>query len=1253
MSETDRRDEPASSAARREAARETTSAGSGIDAPAASPPAEETALQYGANAWLIEEIYHQFREFPDSVGEVWQHFLKDHPPRTELKSGDRLGGTEPAPAPPASAARAASVPSPVSSPPNSLLSPREPLPAPGMPAVLSKSVQPLRGPSARIVENMEESLRIPTATSVRDVPVRLLEENRRIINQVLAETSRGKLSFTHLIGFALVKALKAHPAMTASFVEIEGTPHRVFPEHIHLGLAVDHERKDGTRTLLVPNIKSADTMSFAEFFLAYDNAIAKVREKRISPDDFAGTTATLTNPGMIGTGHSIPRLMAGQGLIVATGAIDYPAEYQSADPRTLASLGIGKIMTVTSTYDHRVIQGAESGMFLRTLDRLLSGDQGFYDEIFASLSIPYEPVAALRDQNPYAEPSTSGLVQKEAKVLQLINMYRVRGHLIANLNPLSQSILSNAELDPEYYGLTVWDYDREFITGGTPSDKRMTLREILETLRETYCQTIGIEYMHIQDPDQKGWIRERVEGVPRSAWMDASGKLRILDQLNHAEAFEKFLHQKYVGHKRFSLEGAETLIPVLDALFTRAIRLGITEAVIGMAHRGRLNVLVNILGMSFGRIFREFEGNLDPDSLDGSGDVKYHLGATGAHQSPDGGTLELTLASNPSHLEAVDPVVEGMARAKQDFSDDTQRSRGLPVLIHGDAAFAGQGVVAETLNLSNLKGYRTGGTVHIVVNNGIGFTTAPVDARSTVYPTDVARMVQAPIFHVNGNDPEACVHVVELALEFRQQFKKDVVVDMLCFRRHGHNESDEPAFTQPIMVRAIKNMRSVRVLYTESLTRRGEIGQAQADEALKNFHELLQQAFTATHDSGPPKPILPKDPMKDDAKASVPTGVELADLEFVLERVSTPPRDIVVHPKLEKLLEVRARMIKDDSIDWATAEALAFGSILLEGTSVRLSGQDSRRGTFSQRHAVLIDQNDGRERIPLAELREKAGRFTVYDSLLSEYAVMGFEYGYSVAAPQTLVLWEAQFGDFGNGAQIIIDQFLSSSYEKWKQGSGLVLLLPHGFEGQGPEHSSARLERFLTLCAKKNMRVAIPTTAAQYFHVLRRQTHQKPQKPLIVMTPKSLLRAASAKSKIEEFTGGSFQLILDDRVRDPNAQLLLLCSGKVAYDLMNHREAHGVKGHAIIRVEQLYPFPTADLLEILRGYPEAREVRWVQEEPMNMGAWNYMLTKLRDRLPATHRLSFAGRPPSGSPATGSQAMHALEQEYLVQQAFYT
>jgi 2-oxoglutarate dehydrogenase E1 component len=991
-------------------------------------------------------------------------------------------------------------------------------------------------------------------------------------------------------------------------------------------------------------------MEFSAFFAAYNEILRKVYANQITPEDFANTTVSLTNPGTIGTVHSVPRLMPGQGLIVATGAIDYPPEYQAADPRTIARLGISKVMTVTSTYDHRVIQGAESGLFLQALHKLLLGEENFYDELFASMKIPYHAVRLTRDINPILEGSDA-LIEKQAHVLQLINIYRVRGHLIANINPMSTEAPSHKELDPERYGLTLWDYDREFITGGLAGKQRATLREILDILREAYCQTIGVEYMHIQEPEQKEWIQARVEGMPRAKWLDRAAKKRILAKLNEGEAFERFLHTKYVGHKRFSLEGAETLIPMLDALNLHASKHEIAEVVIGMAHRGRINVLANILGKKYGEIFLKFEDNPDPNSREGTGDVKYHLGAHGVLESAEGKQVKIELAPNPSHLEAVDPVVEGVVRAKQDILGDAEHKRVLAVLVHGDAAFAGQGVVAETLNLSALHGYRTGGTVHLVINNGIGFTTSPVDARSSVYATDVAKMVQAPIFHVNGNDPEACVRVIELALAFRQAFQKDVVIDMICFRRHGHNEGDEPSYTQPLMYARIKDMRSVRKLYTEILIKRGELSLAEAEQVLNDFQARLEEAFKTTQENLTPKVTAPNEPPLDKVLPLIPTGVGRETLDEIAFALSNFPNDFNVHPKLAKQLAARGTMLDEDAVDWGTAESLAFGSLLLEGIPIRLSGQDSQRATFSQRHAVLVDYYNEKEFTPLNHIRERQEKLMVYDSLLSEYAVLGFDYGYSVARPEALTLWEAQFGDFMNGAQIIIDQFLSSAEDKWGQTSGLVLLLPHGFEGQGPEHSSGRIERFLTLCAEENMRVTMPTTAAQYFHLLRSQKHAGIRKPLVVMTPKSLLRANAAKSTAADFTEGGFQILLNDPNPPANPKRFLLCSGKVSYDLLDYRRHNNLDDTLIVRLEQMYPFPFEDLRELLRRYPNATDFRWVQEEPRNMGAWSFVQTRLKYVLTPSHRLAYAGRVPSASPATGSARVHQLEQERLVRQAF--
>ncbi len=1137
----------------------------------------------------------------------------------------------------------------------------------------------MRGAAARIALNMEASLSVPTATSVRTVPAKLLEVNRAILNQHLARTSGGKVSFTHLIGFAAVRALQAVPVLNSSFLpdlDGSGKPGVDHHDHVGLGLAVDLEKSDGTRTLLVPVIREAEGLDFRGFVIAYEDLVRKVHTGKATPDDFAGATVTLTNPGTLGTVQSVPRLMPGQGVIVGVGALGYPAEFQAADRRSLAEIGVGPVVTLTSTYDHRIIQGAESGMFLTYMTECLTGQHGFYESVFAAMDVPYEPVRWQADVN--AGDSEHLRLVKQVHVQSLINMYRVRGHLIADLDPLSAEPRPlHPELDPTTYGLTLWDLDREFVVDGLAGRDTLTLGEALDLLRDAYCRTLGIEYMHIQDPEQKRWIQQHTEGVP--ATLDPVEQRHILDRLNAAEAFERFLHSKYVGQKRFGLEGAESTIVILDAVLEEAAEAGTSEAVLGTAHRGRLNILGNIVGKSYGEIFREFEGDLDPNSVQGSGDVKYHKGATGKFVGRSGGELSLTLASNPSHLEAVDPVVEGMVRAKQDMLSGDLCFDVLSVLVHGDAAFAGQGVVAETLELSQLTGYRTGGTVHVVINNQLGFTTAPESARSSLYPTDVAKMVQAPVFHVNGDDPEACLRAARLAFGFRQQFHKDVVIDLVCYRRHGHNEGDDPSYTQPRMYAIIDSKRSVRKLYTESLVRRGDITLEDAERALEDFQARLQVALDETRQTAPPRPaVLPTPPPPPVPGLPVPTGVGRDELERLVVAATAVPEGFTVHPKLLRQFENRARLVADGEVDWALGEALALGSVLLEGTDVRLSGQDTRRGTFSQRHSVLVDYHTGEEWVPLAHLPgEGVGRFGVYDSLLSEYAALGFEYGYSVESPEALVAWEAQFGDFANGAQIIIDNFFVSAEDKWGQRSGLVLLLPHGYEGQGPEHSSARIERFLTLCARDNMRLAQPTTAAQYFHLLRSQVRGLGRRPLVVFTPKSLLRARQSRSPLDDLTVGSFAEVVHDPATvaaadgpggapplDSEAvRRVLLCSGKVAFDAMARRDAllGGEAGLpapgidpaavAVVRVEQLYPWPEEALAAVLGQYPNADQVVWVQEEPENMGAWSFAHGRLHRLLRDRFTLSHVSRSESASPATGSAALHHLEQEDLLLRAF--
>jgi len=1194
---------------------------------------------YGANIAFIEELYEKYRSNPDAVSATWREFFRDYDPQVEEEEEQVV----------AVASGGGQAPSPVPPPPV-----RAAEPAPRPTAVPSdRNAVPLRGAASKIVQNMEASLGVPTATSIRNIPVKVLEENRRVINNHLALTGQTKSSFTHIIAWAIVKALKAHPRMNSAFTTQDGNPARIDREDVNLGIAIDIERKDGSRSLLVPNVKRAQALDFAGFLKAYNDVVRKARNSTLEISDFEGTTISLTNPGTIGTVASVPRLMPTQGTIIATGQIDYSAEYSAADPSVLADLGISKVMTMTSTYDHRVIQGAESGAFLAAVHELLLGGNDFYDEIYRDLRIPYEPQRWGQDRAREGKDAMA----RQASTLQMINAYRVRGHLLADLDPLEYKVGSHPELNPAFYGLTIWDLDREFVCGGLCGKQTAKLRDILDTLRETYCGKIGPEYMHIQETVQKKWLQDRMEPTRNKQALDLPTKRRILMKLNDAESFEKFLHTKYVGHKRFSMEGAESVIPMLDFLFNEATADGVQESVIGMAHRGRLNVLANTLGKSYEKIFNEFEGDIDPNTTQGSGDVKYHLGADGIHQTPGGAHLTLTLASNPSHLEAVDPIVEGMVRAKQKLIGDKNRAWVLPVLIHGDAAFAGQGVVAETLNLSQLRGYRTGGTIHLVINNQIGFTTGPEAARSSMYATDVAKMVQAPIFHVNGDDPEACIRAIKLAYDFRQQFHKDVVIDMICYRRHGHNEGDEPSLTQPRMYKAIKEHRSVRKIYTETLLRKGDIDPQEAESWLNQFQAKLQEAFDRTR--GEDAPPTDSDPLYTDEDItgfqkdpSPDTSVPREQLARVGDALTASPADFQLHPKLKPIIAKRRAMADGkEPMDWGFAEQLAFGSLLLDGYRVRLSGQDSGRGTFSHRHAILFDYVSGRGYVPLNSLATKTSPevdFAVYDSLLSEYGVVGFEYGYSVADPAALVMWEAQFGDFMNGAQIVIDQFISSAEEKWGQHSGLVMLLPHGYEGQGPEHSSARMERFLTLCAEGNMQVIYPTTPAQYFHALRRQMKNDPRKPLIVMTPKSLLRHPMAVSTLDELSSGRFEPVLAER-DVANADRVVLTTGKVYYDLKAARDKANANV-AIIRVEQLYPFPQPMIADALRAHANASDVLWVQDEPRNMGAWPFLHERVMSLLGPNQKLQYVGRPVAAAPATGSHHRHEDQQAALVRAA---
>ncbi|MEV6110140.1 multifunctional oxoglutarate decarboxylase/oxoglutarate dehydrogenase thiamine pyrophosphate-binding subunit/dihydrolipoyllysine-residue succinyltransferase subunit [Streptomyces sp. NPDC051940] len=1231
----------------------------------------DPATAFGPNEWLVDEIYQQYLQDPNSVDRAWWDFFADYKPNAATAAAPAETSAAapaaapavqaPAPVTPAPAPAAPVQPAPVRAP--AAAAPAErPAPAPkpqpkaAEPAGTGPEMITLKGPSAAVAKNMNASLEMPTATSVRAVPVKLLFDNRIVINNHLKRARGGKVSFTHLIGYAMVQAMKLMPSMNHSFLEKDGKPTLVKPEHVNLGLAIDLVKPNGDRQLVVAAIKKAETLDFFEFWQAYEDIVRRARNNKLTMDDFTGVTCSLTNPGGIGTVHSVPRLMPGQSVIMGVGAMEYPAEFQGTSQDTLNKLGISKVMTLTSTYDHRVIQGAASGEFLRIVANLLLGENGFYDDIFQALRIPYEPVRWLKD----IDASHDDDVTKAARVFELIHSYRVRGHVMADTDPLEYRQRKHPDLDITEHGLTLWDLEREFAVGGFAGKSMMKLRDILGVLRDSYCRTTGVEYMHIQDPKQRKWLQERIERPHTKP--EREEQLRILRRLNAAEAFETFLQTKYVGQKRFSLEGGESVIPLLDAVIDAAAEARLDEAVIGMAHRGRLNVLANIVGKSYAQIFREFEGNLDPRSMHGSGDVKYHLGASGTFTGLDGEQIKVSLTANPSHLEAVDPILEGVSRAKQDIigkggTDFTV----LPIALHGDAAFAGQGVVAETLNMSQLRGYRTGGTVHVVINNQVGFTAPPESARSSMYATDVARMIEAPIFHVNGDDPEAVVRVARLAFEFRQAFNKDVVIDLICYRRRGHNESDNPEFTNPQMYSLIDKKRSVRKLYTESLIGRGDITMEEAEQALQDFQGQLEKVFTEVRDASEAPAAVQVPPALPEFPVTVDTAISQEVVKRIAESQVNIPDGVTVHRRLQPQLQRRAAMVEDGTIDWGMGETLAIGSLLLEGTPVRLAGQDSRRGTFGQRHAVLVDQVTGEDYTPLNYLADGQARYNVYDSLLSEYAAMGFEYGYSLARPESLVMWEAQFGDFVNGAQTVVDEFISSAEQKWGQTSGVTLLLPHGYEGQGPDHSSARIERFLQLCAQNNMTVAMPSLPSNYFHLLRWQVHNPHHKPLIVFTPKSMLRLKAAASKADEFTTGGFQPVIGDSSVDPAAvRKVVFCSGKVYYDLDAERQKRGVQDTAIIRIERLYPLPAEEIQAKLAKYSNAEKFVWAQEEPANQGAWPFIALNLIDHLdlvlgsqpaPSGDRLHRVSRPASSSPAVGSAKRHQAQQATLAAEVF--
>jgi multifunctional 2-oxoglutarate metabolism enzyme len=1219
-----------------------------------------TTSDFGLNATYVEALKAQWKQDPQSVSEEWRVYFSQNSSITLSGPAAVPAGQSPQTGADKKGSSGRDDDRKVKNQFAELVGPDDVL-------------EPIRGIASKIAENMEASLAVPTATSTRTVPVKVLEENRRIINRHLLDAAYSKSSFTHIVAWALVRAIQEVPSMNNGYVANDGQPTKIRRAGVHLGLAIDVPGRDGTRSLVVPNLKNAEKLNFREFCDGYNDLVRRARKGKLGLDDFLGTTVSLTNPGGLGTAASHPRLMAGQGTIIAMGSIGYPAEYEATAPEIMSSLGIGKVMALTSTYDHRVIQGAESGAFLKYVHELLNGEHSFYESIFLDLGIPHHPHRLLTDRRIGTRTLGDAYsdTERAMKVGQLIHAFRVRGYLLANVDPLDLNPRDHPELNIEEYGLTIWDLDRPFLTLGVLPTETAPFREILESLRDAYCRQMGVEYMYMNDPQERGWIQKRVE-LQRDTF-ETREKRSILQKLYQAQLFERFLHKRYMGHKRFSVEGAETLIPMLDQGLASAASHGVTDMIIGMPHRGRLNVLANIMGKSYEAIFAEFE-DVDAKTSQGSGDVKYHLGARGIYRwqgkTNDFGVFEerdvrVELACNPSHLEAVNPVVLGQARARQDLVGDRERTKVVPVILHGDAAFSCQGVVYECLQMSALQGFRVGGAIHIIVNNQIGYTTGPEKARSSTNASDIARAIAAPVFRVNGDDPESCVRAMRMAFDYRMRFKKDVVIDMVCYRRYGHNEGDEPSFTQPILYKAIGSHEPVREQYSSLLLRRKDLSEENVSNIENETFRALEKAFGAIQEqgsdavpeSGPHRPGK----YDGDAEKDPITAVDMDTLIRIGQKITYDPETIEIHPRVRKhILDKRKRSFLNPEdparldVDFGLAEILAYGSLLLEGVPVRMSGQDCGRGTFAHRHAVMHDINDGKPYIPLNYLdktRDEGeeewhpSRFRIYDSPLSEEAVLGFEYGYSVAHPDALVLWEAQFGDFFNGAQIQVDQFLTSGEAKWAQKSRVTMLLPHGYDGQGPEHSSARVERFLQQCAEENMRVAICSNTAQMFHLVRRQAKQA-KKPLILFTHKSLLRSEAAASPLEDFATGTFQPILVDSVEnDETVDRLVFCCGKIYWDLKLEQEKRRAENPEIgknicfVRVEQLYPFPQSAVQKLLQRFPAARRM-WVQEEPRNMGAFDFMYLvfhRMREEL------GFVGRPESASPATGSARRHKAQQ----------
>src|SRR5256884_4256760 len=1147
----------------------------------------------------------------------------------------------------------------------------------GLPDVTAGSAVPaqsptgsiaLRGAAAALVKYMEESLQVPTATSFRTVRVDVLDQRRRQLNQAMQAAGRPeKLSYTHLIAFAITRAVKDVPSMAITFDRIDGTPARI-ARGVHLGLAVDVQRQDGSRMLLVPVIRDADRLDFAAFRDQYETLVPQARIGKLVADDLAGATIVLTNPGGIGTVASVPRLMKGQGTIVATGAIGYPPEFTAIADSGLRQLGVSKVMTMTSTYDHRVIQGAESGEFLRRIDELLAGADGFYESVFESMKLMppagiSEPARAVTADGAavVAAPTTAEaeLLRAVAAGMALVAAYRSHGHLAARLDPLGSAPSGDPSLDPVNHGLTPQMMEAvpaAVLRVRVPGEN---LAEVLSHLRETYCSTIAYEIEHISSHEQRNWLRERIESGRYRQPLSPERKLQLLGRLTKVEAMDRYLRKAFLGQKTFSIEGLDSMIVMLEETLQLLSDNGTRQVVMGIAHRGRLSVIAHVVNRSYESLLVELEQNQErlTSGTDVTGDVKYHAEAEGTYVTPNGKQVSVSLLANPSHLEAVDSVVEGWTRAEQTRRKGPEphydRTGTVPILIHGDAAFPAQGVVSEVLNLAKLEGYTTGGTLHIIANNQLGFTTDPEEGRSTRYASDVAKGFDLPIIHVNADDITASVSAVRLATAFRQKFGRDVVIDLIGYRRFGHNETDEPAYTQPLMYDAIKDHATVREMFAAQLIEEGLLSAEDASARADAAETRLADAHKNVKASAAHAPQVSRPPMDASPEPDIKTAVPAEALESLNRQLVAVPDRFAVHPKLLRQMERRKTALAEREIDWAQAEELAFATLITGGIPVRLTGQDTERGTFSQRHLVFHDVRTGKTWAPIQHLVGASASFELHNSPLSEYAALGFEYGYSSDASEALVCWEAQFGDFTNGAQIIVDQFIVSGLAKWGQSSRLTLLLPHGYEGSGPEHSSARLERFLQLAAEGNIRVANLTTPAQYFHLLRRQARIAKQRPLIIMAPKSLLRLPQATNRIEHLSVHSFRRLIDDPLMEQHrddVRRIILCTGKVYYDLIASPLRAEAKDLAIIRMELLEPFRTYDVLAATAKYPNVRQLSWVQEEPMNMGAYWHVKRRLEPKLPKHLTLNYVGRPERASPSEGYAIAHQAQQAKIVQAA---